>query len=147
MPRATRAKKQVDYNEDEEDKTGSSTAKPTKAENVTPSKTAAKRKAEPEVDEEPAEKPAKAAPKKRKTAKEKEEDAMPLAERTAVASLGKAMYIGAHVSAAGGEIALKFEVCNIFTYTHHRCPKCDSQCRPYRRQLFRSLPQVTAQMG
>ncbi|KAJ3495136.1 hypothetical protein NLG97_g3608 [Lecanicillium saksenae] len=41
-------------------------------------------------------------PKKRKTGKTKEEDAMPLSDRTAVSSLKKAMYIGAHVSAAGG---------------------------------------------
>jgi AP endonuclease-1 len=41
--------------------------------------------------------------KKRKTApKGKPEDAMPLAERTAVSSLQKAMHIGAHVSGAGG---------------------------------------------
>ncbi|XWW93228.1 hypothetical protein V2A60_001160 [Cordyceps javanica] len=41
-------------------------------------------------------------PKKRKTAKGKDEDTMPLGNRTAVSSLKKAMYIGAHVSAAGG---------------------------------------------
>ncbi|PSR80807.1 xylose isomerase-like protein [Coniella lustricola] len=52
--------------------------------------------------EEPQEVKTKAAPKKRKTQKEKEDDAVPLAERTAVGSLKKAMYIGAHVSAAGG---------------------------------------------
>lgn len=44
----------------------------------------------------------KPAPKKRKT-KVKEEDAMPLAARTAIGSLKRAMYIGAHVSGAGGE--------------------------------------------
>ncbi|KAI0864242.1 xylose isomerase-like protein [Xylaria cubensis] len=46
-----------------------------------------------------------AAPKKRRAttkAKSKPEDTMPLAERTAIASLKKAMYIGAHVSSAGG---------------------------------------------
>ncbi|GKT41973.1 DNA-(apurinic or apyrimidinic site) lyase 1 [Colletotrichum spaethianum] len=51
--------------------------------------------------EEEEEKPA----KKRKTAakgKAKKEDDMPLADRTAVSSLKKAMYIGAHVSGAGG---------------------------------------------
>lgn len=41
-------------------------------------------------------------PKKRRTTKAKGEDTMPLADRTAVSSLKKAMYIGAHVSAAGG---------------------------------------------
>ncbi|OAA64062.1 DNA-(apurinic or apyrimidinic site) lyase [Cordyceps fumosorosea ARSEF 2679] len=40
--------------------------------------------------------------KKRKTTKTNDQDAMPLADRTAVSSLKKAMYIGAHVSAAGG---------------------------------------------
>ncbi|KAI0021511.1 xylose isomerase-like protein [Xylariomycetidae sp. FL0641] len=40
--------------------------------------------------------------KRKRTAKQKIEDAMPLAKRTAVASLQKAMYIGAHVSSAGG---------------------------------------------
>ncbi|KAF3762440.1 hypothetical protein M406DRAFT_25381, partial [Cryphonectria parasitica EP155] len=46
----------------------------------------------------------KPAPKKRKTAskKDKADDSAPLAERTAISSLKKNMYIGAHVSAAGG---------------------------------------------
>lgn len=102
MPRATRAKKQVDYNEDDTKDTNGA-AKPKKTEKPTPRKSAPKRKAEPDNNEEDPEKATKAAPKKRKTAKAKEEDAMPLAERTAIPSLGKAMYIGAHVSAAGGE--------------------------------------------
>lgn len=42
-------------------------------------------------------------PKKRKTKKDKEADAMPLAARTAVSSLKRAMFIGAHVSGAGGQ--------------------------------------------
>ena len=46
--------------------------------------------------------PKKPAAKKRKTASKKDEDAMPLAARTAIASLKRAMYIGAHVSGAGG---------------------------------------------
>ncbi|KAI0113980.1 AP endonuclease [Nemania sp. FL0031] len=46
----------------------------------------------------------KAEPKVKAKAKAKAEsgDTMPLAERTAIASLKKAMYIGAHVSSAGG---------------------------------------------
>jgi AP endonuclease-1 len=46
----------------------------------------------------------KPAPKKRKTASKKKEaeDTMPLATRTAVATLKRAMYLGAHVSGAGG---------------------------------------------
>ncbi|KAM3449034.1 hypothetical protein BB8028_0001g14310 [Beauveria bassiana] len=41
-------------------------------------------------------------PKKRKIAKDKHDNTMPLADRTAVSSLKRAMYVGAHVSAAGG---------------------------------------------
>lgn len=41
--------------------------------------------------------------KKRRTTTKKEDDATPLAERTDVPLLKKAMYIGAHVSAAGGK--------------------------------------------
>ena len=40
--------------------------------------------------------------KKRKTREEKEAEAMPLAARTVVEGLKKTMYIGAHVSGAGG---------------------------------------------
>jgi len=59
----------------------------------------AKRKVKTEDDQEGEEK----APKKRKTKEEKEAEAMPLAARTVVGSLKKAMHIGAHVSAAGGK--------------------------------------------
>jgi AP endonuclease-1 len=41
--------------------------------------------------------------KKRKTKEDKEAESMPLAARTSISTLKKAMYIGAHVSAAGGE--------------------------------------------
>ncbi|KAK8056352.1 hypothetical protein PG993_001579 [Apiospora rasikravindrae] len=64
-----------------------------------------KRKAAVEEDDEvvKAEKDTKSAPaKKTRTAKTKIEDTMPLAKRTAVSSLKQAMYIGAHVSGAGG---------------------------------------------
>lgn len=40
--------------------------------------------------------------KKRKTKEDKEAEAMPVAARTAVGTLKRALYIGAHVSAAGG---------------------------------------------
>ncbi|KAI1814071.1 xylose isomerase-like protein [Poronia punctata] len=55
-------------------------------------------------EEESATEEIKSAPKKRRTAKSKTkpEDLEPLAERTVVAKLKKAMYIGAHVSSAGG---------------------------------------------
>lgn len=105
-----------------------------------------------EEEEEEAKKPA---PKKRKTTAgkkgNKDEASMaPLAERTAVSALKKAMYIGAHVSAAGG-------------MSHHpiisaflkltppppstRCPKRHHQHRPHRWQLARPLPQIPAKMG
>jgi len=88
----------------------------TKAEAVTPKKKEAagkKRKAADDTEgedhecdshneAEPVEKE-KPAPKKRKTKKDKEAEAMPLAQRTTVSSLKRAMYIGAHVSGAGGE--------------------------------------------
>jgi AP endonuclease-1 len=44
------------------------------------------------------------ATKKRKTKQEKEAEAMPLAARTVIGSMKKAMHIGAHVSAAGGTL-------------------------------------------
>ncbi|TGJ88031.1 hypothetical protein E0Z10_g763 [Xylaria hypoxylon] len=61
-------------------------------------------KAKLEEEDSAAEEPKAAAPKKRRAtkAKAKPEDAMPLVERTAISSLKKAMYIGAHVSGAGG---------------------------------------------
>jgi AP endonuclease 1 len=73
-------------------------------------KSPVKRKAPKEEDELEEDKPTAAAAdsheakpkKKRKTKEEKAAEAMPLAARTAIASLGKPMYIGAHVSGAGG---------------------------------------------
>ncbi|KAF2970148.1 hypothetical protein GQX73_g3487 [Xylaria multiplex] len=72
--------------------------------------TAKKRKAvaktRREEEDSTAEEPKAAAPKKQRAtkakAKAKTEDPMPLAERTAITALKKAMYIGAHVSSAGG---------------------------------------------
>ncbi|KAG4217301.1 hypothetical protein PC116_g34218 [Phytophthora cactorum] len=71
-------------------------------------KSSKKRKADKIEDEEEddneagpvAEKPK--AGKKRKTAKEKTEDLMALAKRTIISTLKRSMYIGAHVSSAGG---------------------------------------------
>lgn len=58
------------------------------------------KKQEKETDKKPA-------PKKRKIkGAAKEEDNMPLAERTVIASLKRSMYIGAHVSGAGGKNVL-----------------------------------------
>jgi AP endonuclease-1 len=69
--------------------------------NPNPKKAPAKRKVKTEDDEE--EEAEKKAPKKRKTKEEKEAEAMPLAVRTAIGVLKKAMHIGAHVSGAGGK--------------------------------------------
>lgn len=89
--KAATAKRKVDEQDDEEP-----VAKP-----------APKRKIKDEdedVEEEKiVEKPAKKVVKKRKTKEEAENDAMPVAARTAVATLKKKMYIGAHISAAGGK--------------------------------------------
>jgi hypothetical protein len=137
----------------------------TKAEAVTPKKKAAgkKRKAADDTEgedhecdshneAEPDEKE-KPAPKKRKTKKDKEAEAMPLAQRTAVSSLKRAMYIGAHVSGAGGEYHM-FLVHNPLLDAHiltqppvQRLPKLHPKRRPHRCQLIRPLPQVPAEMG
>lgn len=79
------------------------TIKQVKATVVKKPKTASKRKIEIESDrdEEQAATETKA-PKKRKTREEKEAASMPLASRTALPALTKSMYIGAHVSGAGG---------------------------------------------
>lgn len=98
----------VNYNEDADiqPKKESAASKALSKLKSVASKVGTKRKADHEptngADEKPKIAEAKPAPKKRKTAKEKEEDAMPLVERTAIEKLPKAMYIGAHVSAAGG---------------------------------------------
>ncbi|OBT61170.1 hypothetical protein VE03_09429 [Pseudogymnoascus sp. 23342-1-I1] len=52
-------------------------------------------------DEKTTAKPAKKPVKKRKTKEEAENDAMPVAARSAVAALKRKMYIGTHISAAG----------------------------------------------
>ncbi|KAL1870476.1 DNA-(apurinic or apyrimidinic site) lyase [Diaporthe australafricana] len=90
----------------------------TKAEAATPRKKTAskKRKAADDTEDEDHEcdshneaeqdEKEKPGPKKRKTKKDKEAEAMPLAERTTVGSLKRAMYIGAHVSGAGGRSIL-----------------------------------------
>ncbi|ORY62313.1 xylose isomerase-like protein [Pseudomassariella vexata] len=91
---------EADEDDDEEAVPESKSAKKRKT-------TAAKVKLQYEDDSEvEAEEAPKPAAKKRKTpAKSKaksSQDTMPLAERTVISSLKKAMYIGAHVSAAGG---------------------------------------------
>ena len=71
-------------------------------------KSPAKRKAKTEDDEEEGNTDNKKAPNKRKTKEEKEAEAMPLAIRTLIGGLKKAMHIGAHVSGAGGESSCSF---------------------------------------
>jgi AP endonuclease-1 len=66
-----------------------------------PKKSPAKRKARAEDDEDVDSDEGKIK-KKRKTKEEKEAEAMPIAARTAIGTLKKAMHIGAHVSGAGG---------------------------------------------
>jgi AP endonuclease 1 len=66
-----------------------------------PKKAPAKRKVKTEEDEDEDADDTKVK-KKRKTKEEKEAEAMPLAARTVISTLKKAMHIGAHVSAAGG---------------------------------------------
>ncbi|POR35366.1 DNA-(Apurinic or apyrimidinic site) lyase 1 [Tolypocladium paradoxum] len=112
MPRSSpRKKAAVNYSEDADVKSSAAKsssaanalAKITKAASKANAGVAPKRKAEPEPEangEDVVEAPK--AAKKRKTRAAKEAETMPLAERTAVSSLKKAMYIGAHVSAAGG---------------------------------------------
>ncbi|KPM39990.1 hypothetical protein AK830_g6582 [Neonectria ditissima] len=97
MARSSPRKRQaVSYNADHDDDVKPAVARRT----TSKPKAAVKRKAEPEPEEEAPVQATKVA-KKRKT-KAKDEDAMPLADRTAVSSLKKTMYLGAHVSAAGG---------------------------------------------
>jgi AP endonuclease-1 len=105
-----KAKKEIKYEEEEED-SEEETFKPNinrvkaktvvKEETPKPKKAPAKRKAKAE-DEEDENADDTKFKKKRKTKEEKEAEAMPLAARTVVSTLKKAMHIGAHVSAAGG---------------------------------------------
>lgn len=102
-PKSTRKKikQKIEFDEEEdaEEQNPSVKAEVVKEEAESkPKKSPAKRKAKIE-DEDADDTKVK---KKRKTKEEKEAEAMPLAERTAISTLNKAMYFGAHVSAAGG---------------------------------------------
>ncbi|KAM0437425.1 hypothetical protein ACHAPT_001787 [Fusarium lateritium] len=109
MARTSLRKRQaVSYNEDHDDdempkvtKAVGAASKAVEKTKSLVSKTVTKRKAEPEPEIDAPAAPAAKVTKKRKT-KAKEEDATPLADRTAISSLKPAMHIGAHVSAAGG---------------------------------------------
>jgi hypothetical protein len=97
---------------------------------------------------------AKPAKKKRKTKEEKEAEAMPLSART----IGHKLFIGAHVSSAGGQLS-HIQLYSTVRQSHpqrphvqvlnlvSRCPKCTTEQRPHRCQCFRTLPQIATQMG
>jgi AP endonuclease-1 len=91
MPRPARGSQKAVKREEEDEVKAS---KPTAA-------TKRKADSEPDADVDSKTQASKAV-KKRKGKGKGDEEAMILAERTAVSALGKAMYIGAHVSAAGG---------------------------------------------
>jgi len=63
-------------------------------------------------------------PKKRKTKEEKEAETMPLTARTVVATLKKAMHIGAHVSGAGGKFNHLRQLITLAHVTPNRGTKC-----------------------
>lgn len=116
MPRSSPRKRTVvNYNEDGEPKKRQSSPNVTesKVTQVKPQssgtvKSSTKRKADVALPPPEATEPVTEAPKatKKQKTKSKDENAMPLASRTAVASLKKAKYIGAHVSGAGGNASL-----------------------------------------
>lgn len=82
--------------------------------------------------------------KKRKTKEEKEAEAMPLAARTA----GHKLFIGAHVSSAGGQSIASIGIHKfIAKTTSPRRPERPPKQSPHRRKRLRPLPQVPAQMG
>ncbi|KAF4977749.1 hypothetical protein FZEAL_5768 [Fusarium zealandicum] len=108
MPRTSLRKRQVvSYSEEHDDdempkvtKAVAAAAKTIEKTKGAISKSVTKRKAEAEVVSE-AQAPETKTAKKRKT-KAKEDNSVPLVDRTDAASLKPAMHIGAHVSAAGG---------------------------------------------
>jgi AP endonuclease-1 len=85
--------------------------------------------------------------KKRKTKEEKEAEAMPLAGRTSVQTLKRAMYIGAHVSGAGGKLVpfwLDY-YCKLICCSK-RSSQFDYQCAPYWRKCVRLIPEIPTEM-
>lgn len=97
MPRPTRGSQKATIKREEDDIDEVKASKPRDSAAATKRKAAS----EPDVDVDSKTQGTKAV-KKRKGKGKGDEEAMILAERTAVSGLGKAMYIGAHVSAAGG---------------------------------------------
>lgn len=94
--------------------------------------------------------------KKRKTgkatkgAKKKDEDMRPLVARTVVETLKKGMYIGAHVSSAGGTSSPHNLPPTIkqqpLTRTTSRRPQLPPKRDTRRRQRIRPVPEVSTQM-
>ena len=86
----------------------------------------------------------KRAKKKRKTKKQKAAEVMPLASRT----VGHKLFIGAHVSASGGQYRCETSY-NQFTRSEnfYRRSKFYRQQRAHRRQRLRTLLEISTQMG
>ncbi|EFZ03158.2 endonuclease IV [Metarhizium robertsii] len=102
MPRASPRKRQVvSYNEDSDGAAPKTIKKSKSAVTKVATKITGKRKLD-SVTEREGSTQSKKQQKRPKTNAKAEESAMKLADRTTVSSLTKAMYIGAHVSAAGG---------------------------------------------
>lgn len=83
--------------------------------------------------------------RKRKTKEEKEAEAMPLAART----VGHKLFVGAHVSSAGGQcIHSPYSVRNIAEVIRfHRRPQCSHEQRTHWRQRLCPVLKVATQMG
>jgi len=81
--------------------------------------------------------------RKRKTKEEKEAEAMPLALRTA----GHKLFIGAHVSASGGNNFIDGVLDSVHMLKHTRRSECCRQQRSYRRECFCTFPEKPAEMG
>lgn len=115
-----------------------------------PPKRKIKAEEEDSHDEKTITKAAKKPVKKRKTKEETENDAMPVAARTAVATLKRKMYIGAHISAAGGTSPYPLSPYQSkkgpANSPFPRRPKLPPKCSTHRRQQLRALPQIAAQM-
>lgn len=159
FPRKARAKSSaVDLSSDEETlpvKTNGKTGKkgtPVKVKLEVEEKVITKRKsvvefeAEPDGSTEGAKKPA---AKKRKTKAEKAEDNMPLAARTAIASMKRAMYIGAHVSGAGGPPLTPscFGQTSRSKLTPPRCSQLGTKRCQHRGELVCTLSEVPEKVG
>ena len=106
--RQTRKKAAV--KEEEEEEVGAEEAEDLKpAPKKQPRKKVAVKEETTEADGDEPAAVAKPAAKKRKTKEEKEAEAMPLAART----IGHKLFIGAHVSSAGGQYFFRIQLCSV----------------------------------